>query len=119
MEFVEGETLENLIKRSGRLEVKLALEIATQVAAGLAAVHKQNLVHRDIKPSNIMVSLEEGGAVNGEDYRPRLGEDRQRIGLLKPRFQRPELLPGHPSLPVPSNSRELAWTSARTCTRLA
>jgi hypothetical protein len=36
MEFVEGETLENLIKRSGRLEVKLALEIATQVAAGLA-----------------------------------------------------------------------------------
>ena len=61
MEFVEGETLENLIKRSGRLEVKLALEIAAQVAAGLAAVHKQNLVHRDIKPSNIMVSLEEGG----------------------------------------------------------
>ena len=63
MEFVEGETLENLIKRSGRLEVKLALEISTQVAAGLAAVHKQKLVHRDIKPSNIMVSLEEGGAV--------------------------------------------------------
>ena len=48
MEFVEGETLQNLIKRSGRLEVKLALEIATQVAAGLAAVHKQKLVHRDI-----------------------------------------------------------------------
>src|SRR5262245_64367537 len=31
MEFVEGETLENLINRSGRIEVKLALEIATQV----------------------------------------------------------------------------------------
>src|SRR5271166_4155268 len=51
MEFVEGETLENLVKRSGRLEVKLALEIATQVAAGLSAVHKQKLVHRDIKPA--------------------------------------------------------------------
>jgi serine/threonine protein kinase len=63
MEFVEGETLENLIKRSGRLEVKLVLEIATQVAAGLAAVHKNNLVHRDIKPTNIMVSFEERGAV--------------------------------------------------------
>ena len=63
MEFVEGETLGNLIKRSGRLEVKLALEIATQVAAGLAAVHKQNLIHRDIKPSNIMVSVEEGSTV--------------------------------------------------------
>jgi serine/threonine protein kinase len=66
MEFVEGETLEKLIKRSGRVEVKLALEIATQVAAGLAAVHKQKLVHRDIKPSNIMVSLEEGGAVTAK-----------------------------------------------------
>src|SRR5271157_2937840 len=63
MEFVEGETLENLIKRSGRLEVNLALEIALQVSAGLAAIHKQKLVHRDIKPSNIMVNLEEGGAV--------------------------------------------------------
>src|SRR3982074_1551935 len=60
MEFVEGETLENLIKRSGPLEVKLALQIATQVAAGLAAVHKQKLVHRDVKPSNIMLSVEEG-----------------------------------------------------------
>src|SRR5580698_5821398 len=66
MEFVEGETLENLIKRSGRLEVKLALEIATQVAAGLAAVHKQKLVHRDIKPSNIMVTLEQGSAVTAK-----------------------------------------------------
>jgi serine/threonine protein kinase len=66
MEFVEGETLENLIKRSGRLGVQLALEIAAQVAAGLAAIHKQKLVHRDIKPSNIMVSLEEGGAVSAK-----------------------------------------------------
>jgi serine/threonine protein kinase/Flp pilus assembly protein TadD len=66
MEFVEGETLENLIKHSGRLAVKLALEIATQVAAGLAAVHKQKLVHRDIKPSNIMVSVEEGNTVTAK-----------------------------------------------------
>ena len=66
MEFVNGETLESLIRRSGRLEVKLALEIATQVAAGLAAIHKQQLVHRDIKPSNIMVSFEEGGAVTAK-----------------------------------------------------
>jgi serine/threonine protein kinase len=57
MEFVEGETLEKLMKRSGRLEIKLALEITSQVAAGLAAVHEQNLVHRDIKPTNIMVRL--------------------------------------------------------------
>jgi serine/threonine protein kinase len=66
MEFVEGETLENLINRSGRLEVKLALEIAAQVAAGLAAVHKQKLVHRDIKPSNITVNFEEGSTVTAK-----------------------------------------------------
>jgi serine/threonine protein kinase len=66
MEFVEGETLEKLIRRSGRLEIKSALEIATQVAAGLAAVNKQKLVHRDIKPSNIMVSLEEGNVVTAK-----------------------------------------------------
>ena len=66
MEFVEGETLDNLIKRSGALEVKLALEIAKQVAAGLAAVDKKKLVHRDIKPSNIMVSFEEEGAVTAK-----------------------------------------------------
>jgi serine/threonine protein kinase len=66
MEFVEGETLEKLIKRSGRLEVKLALEIATQVAAGLGAIHEQNLVHRDIKPTNIMVRLRERGSVRAK-----------------------------------------------------
>jgi serine/threonine protein kinase len=66
MEFVEGETLENLIKRSGRLDVKLALEITTQVAAGLAAIQEQNLVHRDIKPTNIIVKLKEGDHVTAK-----------------------------------------------------
>jgi serine/threonine protein kinase len=66
MEFVEGETLDRLIKHSGRLDVKLALEIATQVAAGLAAVHEQHLVHRDIKPANIMMRLKEGGGVTAK-----------------------------------------------------
>ena len=119
MEFVEGETLENLIKRSGRLEVKLALEIATQVAAGLAAVHKQKLVHRDIKPSNIMVSLEEGGAVTAKIIDLGLAKPAPERSLLKLRFQLPGLLPVHRSLLVRSSSPELAWTSARTFTRWA
>jgi hypothetical protein len=66
MEFVEGETLEHLIRRSGRIELELALEITTQVAAGLAAVHGQNLVHRDIKPSNIIVRLKDDGSVTAK-----------------------------------------------------
>ena len=116
MEFVEGETLENLIKRSGRLEIKLALEIATQVAAGLAAVHKQKLVHRDIKPSNIMVSLEDGGAVTAKIID---------LGLAKAvkephpeaAISMPGAFTGTPILQVPNNSQELAWTSVQTCTR--
>jgi serine/threonine protein kinase len=66
MEFVEGETLAKLIKRSSRLDVKLALAIAMQIAAGLAAIHEQHLVHRDIKPTNIMVRLKEEGSVTAK-----------------------------------------------------
>ena len=88
MEFVGGETLEKLMRRSGRLKVKLALEIATQVAAGLAAMHKQKLVHRDIKPSNIMVSLE-GGAVTAKIID---------LGLAKPA---PDAQPAEAAISIP------------------
>jgi serine/threonine protein kinase len=66
MEYVEGETLGNLIKRCGRVEPKIALEITSQLAAGLAAIHEQNLVHRDIKPTNIMVSLKDRGRITAK-----------------------------------------------------
>ena len=59
MEFVEGETVSNLIKRVGKLEVQVAIDITRQVAAGLDAIYKAGLVHRDLKPSNIMVTLEQ------------------------------------------------------------
>jgi len=116
MEFVEGETLDRLIKRAGRLEVKLALEIGTQVAAGLAAVHKQKLVHRDIKPSNIMVSLEEGDAVTAKiidlGLAKTIDESVSEAGISSP-----GAFVGTPDLRVLSNLRALAWISARICTR--
>jgi serine/threonine protein kinase/tetratricopeptide (TPR) repeat protein len=66
MEFVEGESLDKIIRRSGRLESSVALGVATRVAAGLEAIQKQNLVHRDIKPSNIMVSFDGDKIVNAK-----------------------------------------------------
>ena len=118
MEFVEGETLENLIKRSGRLEVKLALEIATQVAAGLAAVHEQNLVHRDIKPTNIMVSLKEDGSITAKIIDLGLAKavtDRLPKQDLDPRsFCRHTRVCESGAI-----RRSRAWTSARISTRWA
>jgi serine/threonine protein kinase len=58
MEFVEGEPLDRVIRRAGRLEPQAALTVIRLVAAGLEAMASQNLVHRDIKPSNIIVSSE-------------------------------------------------------------
>ena len=107
MEFVEGETLENLIKCSGRLDAKTALEITAQVAAGLNAVHKQKLVHRDIKPSNVMVSLAERGAVTAKIIDLGLAkaanetDSRATISILG-------ALLGRLNLPVRSNSQESA-----------
>src|SRR6266481_2480280 len=64
MEFVEGESLQSLIRRSVCLETNLALEIVEQVASGLEAIEKQHRVHRDIKPSNVMVSWQGGNLEN-------------------------------------------------------
>jgi Tol biopolymer transport system component/predicted Ser/Thr protein kinase len=52
MEYVEGQTL---TEKKQNLSQKLAIEIGTQIADGLAAAHEKGIVHRDIKPENIMV----------------------------------------------------------------
>src|SRR5262245_26117287 len=53
MEFVEGQTLRQRLKR--RLTMSEAIEIAIQVASALAAAHGAGITHRDIKPENIML----------------------------------------------------------------
>jgi serine/threonine protein kinase/Tfp pilus assembly protein PilF len=57
MEFVDGESLDKVIRRSGQLDALTALKLTAQIAAGLEAIDKEGLVHRDMKPSNIMISL--------------------------------------------------------------
>ena len=59
MEFVDGETVEDLVIRRGPLPAAEALGIAAQVARALGAAAKQGLVHRDIKPANLMVVRED------------------------------------------------------------
>lgn len=54
MEYVEGRELSKLLG-SGGLDTELALDIAGQVAEGLAAAHDQGIVHRDIKPANVLI----------------------------------------------------------------
>ena len=63
MEFIDGETVEALVKRERSLEPTKALSITLQVARALAAAAKQRLVHRDLKPSNLMLVDQEGESV--------------------------------------------------------
>jgi len=55
-EFIDGENLKELVVRKGRLEVRDALEIADEVAQGLAFAHENGLVHRDVKPQNVLLN---------------------------------------------------------------
>lgn len=58
MEYIDGETLQQRIDRTGPLDVPSVLRIAQQIASGLATAHDSGLIHRDIKPANIL--LEDG-----------------------------------------------------------
>ncbi len=55
MEYIEGETLRQKI-RSRALQVNGALDIAIQIAEGLAKAHEAGIIHRDLKPENLMIS---------------------------------------------------------------
>jgi WD40 repeat protein/tRNA A-37 threonylcarbamoyl transferase component Bud32 len=60
MEYVEGQTLHQLVRIHGPLPVPLACDYARQAALGLQHLHEQGLVHRDLKPSNLLVDLPAG-----------------------------------------------------------
>src|SRR4051794_35727607 len=55
MEYVDGEDLESLLRRIGRIPQDKAIQIARQLCAGVAAAHERGVLHRDLKPSNVMI----------------------------------------------------------------
>ncbi len=66
MQWVDGQTLEEKVKRGGPLSPPEALEIIRETATALGAAHRAGLVHRDIKPGNILVDSR--GAVKLTDF---------------------------------------------------
>ena len=66
MEYIEGETLKDLIRREGKLEPKRALDIAVQICAALEHAHESGIIHRDIKPQNILITPQ--GRVKVTDF---------------------------------------------------
>ena len=56
MEYIEGDTLENLIQKGIRFPMERVVDIIDQICDGLEFTHRQGVVHRDLKPSNIMLT---------------------------------------------------------------
>jgi serine/threonine-protein kinase len=97
MEFIEGSTLDDLIKDQQAIEFSTILNITIQILHGLSFAHQQGIIHRDIKPSNIMISTE--GSVRITDFGlaivsdlPSITDQGQTVG--SPAFMSPEQVTG-------------------------
>lgn len=66
MEFVRGETFENVARRLGAMPVERAVGLCSQVLDALSHAHREGIVHRDLKPANLM--LAESGLVKVMDF---------------------------------------------------
>jgi TolB-like protein len=67
MELIEGETLQERVRRAGPLDARTTIGIAQQVTSALAAAEKHGLVHRDLKPANLMLINADDAEVKGSD----------------------------------------------------
>ena len=63
MDYIEGESLSDVVKRSGALDEATAVGYIRQVAKALGYIHEQKIMHLDVKPGNVMLRKEDGRAV--------------------------------------------------------
>jgi serine/threonine-protein kinase len=66
MEYVEGETLRDVLRREGRLDPQRAMTLAADICGALDFSHRNGIVHRDVKPGNVMITPE--GSVKVMDF---------------------------------------------------
>ena len=59
MEFIDGESLEQLIRRRGPIPAHESIPIFKQALRGVAAAHRAGIIHRDLKPSNLMITKDD------------------------------------------------------------
>jgi serine/threonine-protein kinase len=55
-EYVEGETLKELVERDGPIPARRAIELGLEIGRAIAFAHQQGLIHRDVKPQNVLLS---------------------------------------------------------------
>lgn len=90
MEYVDGEDLDQLIRRKGKLTVKEALPIMKDILAGLGYAHRNAMIHRDIKPSNIMVDKEGRARVTDFGLSVLMSDENRSSKVGTPEYQSPE-----------------------------
>ena len=61
MEYVDGDSLSTVLARDHALDPRRAIDLAAQIADGLAAAHELGIVHRDLKPDNVIITRSRSG----------------------------------------------------------